>query len=86
MRENIGIYRGKRTDTGEWKEGYLLGVQDRVTGKDLFSLLTKATNIIKLTPRRYEFLSELRRKNDSKAIKPQYLNGGLTHEKNSDTV
>lgn len=25
MRENMGIYRGKRKDTGEWVEGYLAG-------------------------------------------------------------
>lgn len=24
MRENMGLYRGKRQDTGEWVEGYLL--------------------------------------------------------------
>lgn len=25
MRENIGLFRGKRKDTGEWVEGYLAG-------------------------------------------------------------
>ena len=25
MRENMGLYRGKRRDTGEWVEGYLAG-------------------------------------------------------------
>lgn len=39
MRENIGIYRGKRIDTGAWKEGYLLGVQKKVDGKDLFFIV-----------------------------------------------
>ena len=36
MRENIGIFRGKRVDTGQWKEGYLLGLQDKISGKDLY--------------------------------------------------
>jgi uncharacterized phage protein (TIGR01671 family) len=39
MRENIGIYRGKRIDTGAWEEGYLLGLQDRLTGKDFFFIV-----------------------------------------------
>lgn len=39
MRKNIGIYRGKRIDTGTWKEGYFLGLQDKLTGKDLFFIV-----------------------------------------------
>lgn len=39
MRENIGIFRGKRVDTGQWKEGYLIGLQDRINGKDLFFIV-----------------------------------------------
>lgn len=39
MRKSIGIYRGKRIDTGTWKEGYLLGLQDKLTGKDLFFIV-----------------------------------------------
>lgn len=50
MRENIGIYRGKRTDTGEWKEGYLHGVQDRVTGKDLFFIVDESNEYHKIDP------------------------------------
>lgn len=41
MRENIGIFRGKRVDTGQWKEGYLLGVQKKVDGKDLFFIVDR---------------------------------------------
>ena len=41
MRENIGIYRGKRMDTGAWREGYLLGVKKKVDGKDLFFIIDK---------------------------------------------
>lgn len=39
MRKNIGIYRGKRIDTGAWEEGYFLGLQDKLTGKDLFFII-----------------------------------------------
>lgn len=50
MRENIGIYRGKRTDTGEWKEGYFYGVQDRVTGKDLFFIVDENNESHRVNP------------------------------------
>jgi len=30
MRENMGLFRGKRIDTGEWVEGFLLGVEDQM--------------------------------------------------------
>ena len=50
MRENIGIYRGKRTDTGEWKEGYLHGVQDRITGKDLFFIIDENNESHRVDP------------------------------------
>lgn len=50
MRENIGIYRGKQTYTGEWKEGYLYGVQDRLTGKDLFFIVDENNESHKVDP------------------------------------
>lgn len=50
MRENIGIYRGKRIDTGEWKEGYLHGVQDRLTGKDLFFIVDENNESHRVNP------------------------------------
>lgn len=33
MRENMGLYRGKRRDTGEWVEGYLAGYDLICTGE-----------------------------------------------------
>ena len=50
MRENIGIYRGKRIDTGEWKEGYLLGVQKQVDGKDLFFIVDENNESHRVNP------------------------------------
>ena len=32
MRENMGLYRGKRKDNGEWIEGYLVKKQDPLLG------------------------------------------------------
>ena len=32
MREHMGLFRGKRVDTGDWVEGYL--TQDTVIGGD----------------------------------------------------
>lgn len=36
MRENMGMYRGKRVDTGEWVRGYLVVYPDLIgrTGKE----------------------------------------------------
>lgn len=51
MRENIGIYHGKRIDTGEWKEGYLLGLQDRITGLDLFFIVDENGKHHKVDPK-----------------------------------
>lgn len=50
MRENIGIYRGKRVDTGQWKEGYLLGLQDRINGKDLFFIVDEMGEYHRVDP------------------------------------
>lgn len=50
MRENNGIYRGKRIDTGAWKEGYLLGLQDRLTGKDLFFIVDEVGEYHRVDP------------------------------------
>ena len=50
MRENIGIFRGKRVDTGQWKEGYLLGVQKKVDGKDLFFIVDKVGEYHRVDP------------------------------------
>lgn len=33
MRENMGLYRGKRKDTGEWVEGYIAGYDLICTGE-----------------------------------------------------
>ena len=50
MRENIGIFRGKRVDTGQWKEGYLLGLQDRINGKDLFFIVDEMGEYHRVDP------------------------------------
>ncbi len=50
MRENIGIFRGKRVDTGQWREGYLLGVQKKVDGKDLFFIVDKMGEYHRVDP------------------------------------
>lgn len=50
MRENIGIFRGKRVDTGQWKEGYLLGLQDKISGKDLFFIVDEIGEYHRVDP------------------------------------
>jgi uncharacterized phage protein (TIGR01671 family) len=50
MRENIGIFRGKRVDTGQWKEGYLLGLQDKISGKDLFFIVDEMGEYHRVDP------------------------------------
>ena len=41
MRENMGLYRGKRTDNGEWVFGYLCKFNDRY---DIFVPFTEEEN------------------------------------------
>lgn len=50
MRENIGIFRGKRVDTGQWEEGYLLGLQDKISGKDLFFIVDEMGEYHRVDP------------------------------------
>lgn len=50
MRENIGIYRGKRIDTGEWGEGYFIGLQSKLTGKDIFLIVDENEVYHKVDP------------------------------------
>lgn len=50
MRENIGIFRGKRIDTEQWKEGYLLGLQDKISGKDLFFIVDEMGEYHRVDP------------------------------------
>lgn len=50
MRENIGVFRGKRVDTGQWKEGYLLGLQDKINGKDLFFIVDEMGEYHRVDP------------------------------------
>ena len=50
MRENICIFRGKRVDTGQWREGYLLGVQKKVDGKDLFFIVDEMGEYHRVDP------------------------------------
>lgn len=50
MRENIGIFRGKRIDTGAWKEGYFLGLQDKISGTDLFFIVDEMGEYHRVDP------------------------------------
>lgn len=50
MRENIGVFRGKRIDTKQWKEGYLLGLQDKISGKDLFFVVDEVGEYHRIDP------------------------------------
>ncbi len=50
MRKNIGIFRGKRIDTKQWKEGYLLGLQDKINGKDLFFIVDEMGEYHRVEP------------------------------------
>lgn len=49
MRENIGLYRGKRIDNGEWVEGYL--VTAAIAGKRLCLILVPCEGEIRLDGR-----------------------------------
>lgn len=50
MRENIGIFRGKQIDTRAWKEGYLLGLQDRMMGKNKFLIVDEMGEYHRVDP------------------------------------
>lgn len=49
MRENIGLYRGKRIDNGEWVEGYLVTVA--IAGKRFCIILVPCEGVIRLDGR-----------------------------------
>lgn len=44
MRENIGLYRGKRENNGEWVEGYLYPSTGRDKGKWLITVVSLDLN------------------------------------------
>lgn len=91
MRENIGIYRGKRADTGEWKEGYLHGVQDRITGLDLFFIVDENNESHKVSPETIGEYTGLTDKNGVKIFEgdivsyfgKDFLNSLVTFDKGS---
>ena len=41
MRENMGLYRGKRTDNGEWVEGFLVKKIDPLLGGEYCFILVQ---------------------------------------------
>lgn len=51
MRENIGLYRGKRIDNGEWVEGYLVTVA--IAGKRLCIILVPCEGKVQLDGRSF---------------------------------
>lgn len=79
MRENIGIFRGKRVDTGLWKEGYLLGPQGKKSGKNLFFIVDKMGEYHRVDP---ETVGEFTGLTDENGVK--IFEGDIIKRKRTD--